>query len=365
MMKLHVFNPEHDISLATNVWPFTAPHAARRLRADLGFLPALWAGPADLVLVSDTEAALESVRHLARYVKDVVFVSPADLRSVDKQMLSGMEVDVWGWDKAIAHELRKLGLTNVPSDQQLSLIRNVSSREWCARNLLPRLLHGNEQLVGKAVCISSFQQLDEQMVKPDPCVLKAPWSCSGRGIRYISSEADWNRNLSWARNVIRQQGALMVEPYYNKVVDFGMEFVALADGSVSYEGLSLFKTVGGAYVGSVLASEIDKLRMLSKYVGQKQVELVISLITSSMHGVLQEIYEGPFGIDMMVVAMGNGRLALHPCVELNLRRTMGHVALSFDCNDRLPTRLMQIALTDKYRLRVSLTGENLINNSIL
>jgi hypothetical protein len=52
-------------------------------------------------------------------------------------------------------------------------------------------------------------------------------------------------------------------------------------------------------------------------------------------------YEGPFGIDMMVVANPDAtsekslaadieerQFLLHPCVEINLRRTMGHVALA-------------------------------------
>ena len=69
-MKLHIFNPEHDIALAANQPRFTAPHAGRQLRADLGFLPALWADDGDLVLVDDVEAALEWVRHVKRYAHD-------------------------------------------------------------------------------------------------------------------------------------------------------------------------------------------------------------------------------------------------------------------------------------------------------
>jgi hypothetical protein len=38
-MRLHIFNPEHDIALAANLKRFTAPHAGRQMRADLGFLP--------------------------------------------------------------------------------------------------------------------------------------------------------------------------------------------------------------------------------------------------------------------------------------------------------------------------------------
>ena len=56
-MILHVFNPEHDIALASNLSNFTAPHAGRQLRYDLGFLPALWAQDGDAVLVENPERA--------------------------------------------------------------------------------------------------------------------------------------------------------------------------------------------------------------------------------------------------------------------------------------------------------------------
>ena len=57
MATLHIFNPEHDIALAANLSNFTAPHAGRQLRHDLGYLPAIWAAPGDYVLVADVEGA--------------------------------------------------------------------------------------------------------------------------------------------------------------------------------------------------------------------------------------------------------------------------------------------------------------------
>ena len=56
-MTAHIFNPEHDIALATDLANFIAPHAGRQLRHDLGFLPALWADEGDVVLVDDIEQA--------------------------------------------------------------------------------------------------------------------------------------------------------------------------------------------------------------------------------------------------------------------------------------------------------------------
>ena len=37
-------------------------------------------------------------------------------------------------------------------------------------------------------------------------------------------------------------------------------------------------------------------------------------------------YLGPLGVDMMIVKSGEG-VAIHPCVEVNVRRTMGMMAL--------------------------------------
>ena len=69
-MTLHIFNPEHDIALAANLSNFTAPHAGRQLRNDLGFLPALWAQEGDRVLVQHEESALKAYRRVChRLVK--------------------------------------------------------------------------------------------------------------------------------------------------------------------------------------------------------------------------------------------------------------------------------------------------------
>ena len=57
-----------------------------------------------------------------------------------------------------------------------------------------------------------------------------------------------------------------MEPYYNKVKDFGMEFTAHGDGSVTCDGLSLFSTQNGAYTGNLLDTEDEKSEMLGRYV---------------------------------------------------------------------------------------------------
>ena len=168
---------------------------------------------------------------------------------------------------------------------------------------------------------------------------------------------------NWVRNVIKAQGCVMVEPYYNKVKDFGMEFEVDKDGKVHYLGLSLFHTKNGAYIGNLLATEQAKREQIARYVSIELLDEIKQRIIDNVH--LTD-YVGPFGIDMMICAavqlndngkmINDNRCLLHPCVELNLRRTMGHVALSMTPTDDDIRKVMRIELTDHYKLSIKKLG---------
>ena len=148
-MKLHIFNPEHDIALASNLANFTAPHAGRQLRANLGFLPALWAADGDAVLVDDVASAERlwnvtnkklknvTIKQLKnRSQKEVTFITgkqPIDFREVTA-------IDVWGWDRALKAALQRKGVdaSLLPSDDYIERVRQLSHRRTAAQ-LLPRL----------------------------------------------------------------------------------------------------------------------------------------------------------------------------------------------------------------------------------
>lgn len=367
-MKLHIFNPEHDIALAANQNRFTAPHAGRQLRADLGFLPALWAEDGDMVLVDDVEAAVEALRHVKRYANDVVFVTPADLNELPVSADAEFSIEPWGWDRTVKEQLLRADSSMkrfVPDDASLSAMRDMSSRRFAAERLLPLLHDSHSGVVGESRYCSSEEDVLAAMRQFGKSVVKSPWSSSGRGVRYVQTDVPDSHLLGWIRNVIRQQGGIMVEPLYPKVYDFGMEFRATETGSIEYCGLSLFATRGGAYTGSICATEKDKREMLSHYVNMDLLDSICQQIRVVLAPLMAGIYVGPFGVDMMAVAKdGEGGFWLHPCVELNLRRTMGHVALALTPTEFEPRRIMSVYFADKYRIRVQNTTENLLNTSL-
>ena len=204
------------------------------------------------------------------------------------------------------------------------------------------------------------------MLRYGKSVLKSPWSSSGRGVRYVPAKEPDEHIIGWVRNILRQQGGIMVEPLYPKVYDFGMEFFATEAGEIEYRGLSLFATRGGAYTGSICATEKDKREMLSYYVDLALLDRICEQIKSIVGGLFAGKYKGPFGIDMMAIAKdGEDGFWLHPCVELNLRRTMGHVALALTPTEFEARRLMSIYYVDKYRIRIQAVNDNLLNTGLI
>ena len=368
-IRIHVFNPEHDIALAANQKRFTAPHAGRQMRADLGFIPALWADNGDLVLVDDVEAALEAVRHIKKNVHDVRFITLADLKNIEYPEDGRVKIKPWGWDCTIKEQLLRADYRlqqYIPSDSSIDQIRHISSRRFASEHILPILHDTNCKVVGESCYCETEADVLAVMFRYGTSVLKSPWSSSGRGVRYVPAKQPDDHVLGWVRNILRQQGGIMVEPLYPKVYDFGMEFYATAEGVIEYRGLSLFATRGGAYTGSICATEKDKREMLSQYVDLQLLDKVKQLVVSCLAPKLAGVYSGPFGIDMMAVAKNSGSgFLLHPCVELNLRRTMGHVALALSPSEFEPRRIMSIYYSDKHRIRIQNTMDNLLNTGLV
>ena len=375
-MTLHIFNPEHDIALAANLSNFTAPHAGRQLRNDLGFLPALWAQEGDRVLVQHEESALKAYRRVChRLVKlgvslitNYEFQIPKFTTHSSEIVIRNSEltsIQPWGWDRAIRRELERMGMTAslLPTAEQIEQIRQLSHRRTSAQ-LLPLLQM--DGTVGEAFECTAVEEVTELMQRYGRLVLKAPWSSSGRGVRFCDAARLVNNEElimnNWVRNVIKTQGSIMAEPYYNKVKDFGMEFEADAEGRIHYLGLSLFHTVNGAYVGNILATESVKQEMISRYIPACLLDSIKQTIAErlTLNG-----YVGPFGIDMMIVKPGEGnhnsqlsivncQLGLHPCVEINLRRTMGHVALSISPTDDDIRAVMRVIYDgNHYKLKIN------------
>jgi hypothetical protein len=85
-------------------------------------------------------------------------------------------------------------------------------------------------------------------------------------------------------------------------------------------------SVGGNYLGQVEGRQAELQTLLSKFIPWENNERCTQRLIHHLQVLINGNYAGPLGVDLMVVRK-EGELLLHPCVEINLRNTMGHVAL--------------------------------------
>ena len=355
-MTIHIFNPEHDIALAANLSNFTAPHAGRQLRSDLGFLPALWAKEDDAVLVDDQERAEQSYKRLTQSLKRHLGddFRAKGVRFVGLKQVGSLEnvtrIDPWGWNVAQKAQLKRSGVVDniLPQDDRLEEIRQLSHRRTSAQ-VLPQLMM--EGTIGQSFECFTEIEIEALLGRYDRLVLKAPWSSSGRGLRFVTRDSFTPQVKGWLRHLLEAQGSVMAEPFYDKERDFGVEFWATETGEIRYEGLSLFHTSNGAYTGNLLATERLKREILSRYISTELLDNINEIIKTELTPILKGKYTGPFGVDMMIVK--GEKFMLHPCVEINLRRTMGHVALALSPHDDDVVRVMRIAYSEgRYKMNI-------------
>lgn len=308
------------------------------------FLPMIWADEGDLVLVSDVDKAVKSCSNLlsmsaeggVRKFANVQFITPEML--VDDELVAHISgIDAWGMDAKLATGLLDINphfASLLPSADTLSELRMTSARFWAANHLMADLL-SLPHTVGEVKQFFDYDTLFHSLKPQRNYVVKAPWSSSGRGVRLLESR--WRPALNgqegsidveihqknWVKNIIRSQGSIMMEPYLEgKIMDFGVE-MEVASGHVKYCGLSIFKAENGAYLGNLLDSEQHKRNLLAAHISLETLDLVIEKLLALLKKHLPQWYNGPLGVDMMVLE--DGKIA--PMIELNLRRTMGHVAI--------------------------------------
>ena len=143
----------------------------------------------------------------------------------------------------------------------------------------------------------------------------------------------------------------MVEPLLNKLEDFAAEFRALPDGRVCFEGISFFQTtLRCTYIGNKVATQ---MLLRHDLFGERYPEAYFDELIAQLERILSETlanrYVGPLGVDMML-CREDGEIRLHPCVEINLRMTMGWLAL------HLP-RLLASDVTAVFQMRYEHTAD--------
>jgi hypothetical protein len=161
-----------------------------------------------------------------------------------------------------------------------------------------------------------------------PFVIKTPFSSSGRGHYWLDDKQLDSRSINWLTGALKKQSVVSIEPALNRVFDFAAEFYSDGNGQIRYEGLSIFETQSqGQFVGCMLGTQEMLSQRLNEYISPEDYMFLVEQIGIVLTEVVGKCYCGYMGVDMFIYKTEDGNYAVHPFVELNLRYTMGLVAM--------------------------------------
>ena len=318
MPQLHLFNPENDIALAYGKSQYTAPPNALRLRTAGELLPLWFCEKEDQIISPNADLHwIEDIKSKFDIYGDVA--SHSTLSSIS-------QCNPWGWSLYTKKQLLNLNINEqiLPTDKQINKIRELSHRRLCIE-ISNQLLSNNIPNPTLPFEAHNEDEVLEYAHKYQSIFLKAPWSSSGRGVINTShiNEDELKRR---ALGIIRNQGSVLCEKALNKVSDFAMLFYSNGE-TVEYKGISsFFNTTKGAYAGNIIAPQETILKSLTQYVPQNSLLNIANALTQALTKVIAPHYYGYFGVDMMIYHNDNNYY-IAPCIEVNLRMTMGVIAL--------------------------------------
>ncbi len=257
-----------------------------------------------------------------------------DLASLEGRTLGGFAP--WGWGPAVAARLGPLdaGARWEPP------WRALYEKSWSVQQLAAWPDLCDPAVVG--VACADLASVDAATAEFGPSVVwKAPLGTAGRGARR-PSDPDAR---AWVAAVLAGQGAVVVEPWLDRVADVSLQFDVRADGSVHTYPWAFFLTnARGGYLGAVLGRQLVGADAALRRVAGGFADVLGEVARRLGREMAARGYVGPAGLDALVWRDGEA-LRLKPLVELNPRVTMGRVALAVGARVRAagPARWLHLS----------------------
>jgi hypothetical protein len=149
----------------------------------------------------------------------------------------------------------------------------------------------------------------------------------------------------WIKGALNKQESISIERALDKVCDFAMEFESDGKGNISFKGLAVFNThTKGTYNSNLLGCQAVIKKHLSAFIQIAQLRMIQDTITPILAEEFGYDYQGYLGVDMLIYGQDN-RYFIHPLIEINLRYTMGLVALQISNRIICPSSQGQLIIT--------------------
>ncbi|TAE76893.1 MAG: DUF455 family protein [Verrucomicrobia bacterium] len=322
---VHWFNPNAEgHALSPSYQP---DKTALALEEDLELLIVAWSRKDDVALLRRAPS-LEHLRELRRAGFELPEIASAS--QLAGRRLGGLRP--WAWSPDASKTLS--GMAGDVSPGVLWQWRDALPREWLSKEIGIRL----EQALGcpeiAVICRdeeAAWSSVGSCLADGGQALVKAAFSHAGRGHRRINHESPEAATRAWLRHQLAAHGCVTVEPWRDRVLDFSALYEMGVAGEASLIGLTHMENdAAGRFLGtrvarkwaSLLEPEVSTFLHREAGVMAWYQEKIPALLGELLPG-----YRGPVGVDAMVYRLPDGRLALKPVVELNVRMTMGRVAL--------------------------------------
>jgi len=312
---LYYFNPDTEMALAHGRGVFTPPKQVQAFMDNLALLPALYAPGGSGVLVPD---------RLKGKLNALPYRDIAKGRCMELVLFSELDRDAvvcpWGWNHSLRACLARQGLRPdmLPDAGCLDRWRELAHRATTIsvfEHINDPLLNARKPMffADPAKAVGHIRMLAGRGVKP---VVKLPWSSSGRGV-FIAPQG------YALTKILNSRQGVTIEPMWDKTLDFATEWEC-REGKALFMGYSVFVNAnGGRYAGNIVAGQEYLRDMVARHSKPGLPDLRIAALQTALDSIVAPYYDGALGVDMLCDNEGE----INPCVEINLRMTMGHVAL--------------------------------------
>ncbi len=318
-MNVYVFNPDNDLALANGGEHYTPTPMAELFRRDLQLLPCWIASPGDCVLCDSSHWQSWAESHGL----SVNIITYNDLPHLDDNTL----ICPWGWSPAMRRRLLRHGVKEslLPTAEQTNQWRELSHRRTsiALHNAIAR--HAGKQFCQAPVELSDIDAIVEFANAHPGCFAKEPWSGSGHGV-YRAIDPNGRDFRQRCLGALKRQGSMMCEIPFDRVMDFAIE-MKCEKGKTRITGYSIFQSDFHLQYkrGIVDASQSLRNRIASQFA---DFQIVEHATVKAIDEVAAKHYDGHIGVDMLLHSNPDGSIGINPCVELNLRTTMGAVTAS-------------------------------------
>jgi hypothetical protein len=354
--RINYFNPGHETAVLNNSKYYHSPAHVAKMQADLAFLPAWYAAKGDFVFIENPlpDDFILSIEPLNSQVNPVVLNNFA-LNTIKKnviesaiarsnptflslwrrdggEVLHHSTVDLWGISLSSVHFFEEIS-----KRQNLSLaipcwkeeFRYLGSR-FASQKILASLLERIPKIEKEILphFVSGIEAVEQHIAQSrERFLIKSPYSSSGRGLLWLPLGKLTQSERQILTGMLKKQKQVSIEKVLDKQMDFSMHFEITVQKEVKFIGYSIFQTnAKGAYEKSRLDSQDRLEKQITPFVDKDlliQTQTALSVIMQEMYA---PYYTGAIGVDMMIYKAGNS-YRFHPCVEINMRKSMGYLAI--------------------------------------